>query len=161
MNLYLRSGFNHGHYFRLIHYGTQLQCICVINIFLKDLCLRLHGGISHISLDEKPVQLAFWQRKCADHFSRILCCYYHERIRKLVGHTINGHLRFLHRLQECRLCLWGSSVDFISKDNAGKYGALYHIETLCTAPEHMKSRDIRGEHVIGKLNAFKAQMEKL
>src|SRR5205814_1816044 len=81
---------------------------------LHDDDLFLEGGVIDEHLQHEAVELGFGERVGSVGLDRVLGREDDEWLRKRMGVLANRHLAFLHCLQQRRLHLGGSAVDFIS-----------------------------------------------
>ena len=68
--------------------------------FFHQRHLAVTVRISHAEAHKKTVQLCRRQKLCTCRTNRVLCCKYHKRIRKRMGHAIYCYLMLFHCFQK-------------------------------------------------------------
>lgn len=94
-------------------------------------------------------------------FYRILSSYNHERVRKRVGVIIYTHPALAHGLEQCALCLWCCSIDFVCENNIGEDRTSAKVKGLARLVKYGYSKNIRGEQVAGELDPAEGAIECL
>src|SRR6202042_3342224 len=85
---------------------------------------------------------------------------HHERQRQGQSGAFDGHLVFLHRLQEGGLRLGGGAVDLVGQQNLAKNRALAKDEIVGLAVENIGAGDVRRQQVGGELDSLVLDAEQ-
>src|SRR5207253_2020799 len=80
--------------------------------------------IGELQLEHEAIDLRFRKRIGALLFDRVLSSKHEEWHLESIARLANGHLFFLHRLEQRALHLGGGAVDLVGQDQIGKDGAL-------------------------------------
>ena len=78
-----------------------------------------------------------------------------EGLLHLVGDAVDGHLPFLHRLQQCGLRLGRGPVDLVGQDDLGEDGTGAKLELLVLLIEDAHAGHVGRQHVGRELDAPK------
>ncbi len=76
-----------------------------------------------------------------------------------MGLPANGHLAFLHGLQQGGLHLGGRAVDFVGEDEVGEDGTAMGAEGAVLRGKHHRADDIAGQQVGRELDALELHAE--
>jgi hypothetical protein len=76
-----------------------------------------------------------------------------------VGLTVDGHLPFLHGLEQGALGLRGGPVDLVAEEDVGEHRPGTEDEPRGGAVEHGRARHVGGKQVGGELDALPAEAE--
>ena len=123
------------------------------DVHLDDLGFLNLTGISDDHLHEESVDLCLRQRVSTFLLNGVLCGEHEERIIEGEGLLTDGHLPFLHGLEQRTLHLCRCAVDLVGEDEVGKDGAFFDLETLLLHAVNHGSYDIGRQQVGGKLDA--------
>jgi len=120
------------------------------------LAFIIGGRIRDIHLQHETVELRFGQRIGAFLLERVLRGHDVKRARQVVGNAANGHLVFLHCLQQRGLRAWAGAVDFIGHEELAEHGAFNKFETtvMSLAAEDFRAENISGHEVGRTLHAL-------
>jgi hypothetical protein len=77
------------------------------------------------------------------------------------GGALDGHLAFLHRLEQRGLRLRRGAVDLVGQQQTREHGAGPEREVAGALVEHLGTREVRGQQVRGELGAGERQSECL
>ena len=150
------------------HQTLHANKCCTVQYPLRDgLCaggrgddhppLGLERRVVDVDLHEEPVELGFRQRVGAFLLDRVLRRQDMERCRQAMILTGNGHLAFLHRLQQRRLRAGARPVDLVRHEELGEDRAGYEAEALAAGAgvvEHLRAQDVGRHQVGGELHPF-------
>src|SRR2546426_105072 len=120
---------------------------------LEHLDLLLAGRITHIDLQEEPVDLGLRERVRAFVLDRVLGRDHEERRVDADRIAFEGRLSFLHRLEESALRLRRRAVDLVRQEDVREDGAAPQHEVAGLPIEHVRPRDVRGQQIRGELHA--------
>ena len=82
---------------------------------LHDLAFLIARRVIDDHLKKETVSLGFGKMIGAFLLDRVLGGQNEEGFLKVIGLPANGHVVFLHGLEQGGLCLWRSTIDFISQ----------------------------------------------
>ena len=125
----------------------------------QNLALGLGVGIPHADAHQEAIQLRFGQGVSSVMFDRILGSNYEERLRQFVGVSVNRDLAFVHGLQQRRLRLRRSAIDFVRQQHVGEYRATLEFKFLLGGGIDGNANNIGGQHVAGELHALKSAVD--
>ena len=126
----------------------------------QNLSLCFPIRIADPDAHQKAVQLAFRKRIGAVMLHRVLRGHHHERLLQRIGVTLNGHLHFVHGLEQRRLRLRRSSVDLVRQKEIGEDRALLELEVLRMRVVYGYAQNVARQHVAGELQAVKTAMHR-
>ena len=107
---------------------------------------------------QEPIELAFRQRIGAVMLHRVLRRHHHERLLQRIGVTLDGHLHFVHGLEQSRLRLRRGSVDLVRQQEIREDRALLEFELLRVRVVNGHAQHVARKHVAGELQAVKTAM---
>ena len=87
---------------------------------------------------------------------RILRSDHQKRLRQFIRLRIHCNLTFIHRLEQRRLRLRSSAIDFVRQQNIGKHRTALELELLLQRRIHRNAKQVRRQHVAGELHPLKA-----
>src|SRR5215472_4134353 len=116
--------------------------------------------ISHLDLQQKPIQLRLRQRIRAFKLHRILRRKHREELIQRVPLAIRRHLPLFHRLEQRSLRARRHAVDLIRQKKLGKHRPLMKREFAGLRREHARPENICGHHVRRALHAPELESEK-
>ena len=129
-------------------------------MILQNPQLLLMGGISHGDAHEKAVKLGLRQGIGPRRLHRILRGQHHKGGGRGIGVSIDGHLVFLHHLQQGGLGFGAGPVDFVRQYDLVHNAALVQLLLPGFQVEHGETGDIRRKHVGGELNTPEAAAQR-
>src|SRR3954465_445302 len=116
-------------------------------------------------VEHETIELRLGQRIGALLLDRILRREHEQRPLERVADAVHGHLVFLHRLEERRLCLRRRAVDFVGEDHVGEDRSGDEADLAATADpillDHLGADDVRRHQVGRELDAVELQMNRL
>src|SRR5215472_486070 len=123
--------------------------------FEKSALVLLARIIDH-DLEKKAVKLRLWQGVGAFLLYGILGRKHREMGAELALLAVYGCRTLLHRFQQCRLCLCGGAVDFISEQKIGKEGPRTEAQLPGARVEDRGTDDVARHQVGSELQATEA-----
>ena len=87
---------------------------------VHDFDLGLRRGVTQGKSQEESIPLRLREQERSLMLQRVLRREHPERPWQGVRHAIDGHLTFLHRLQQRGLRFWRAAVDLIRQDKMSK-----------------------------------------
>ena len=114
--------------------------------------LVLGVGITQTQPDEKPVHLAVRQQLGAGGAHRVLGGDDDKGLRQGMGHPVHRDLPFLHGFQQGRLGPGGGPVQLVRQKQIGDHRAALVAQGASLGVGDAVARDVRGQHVRGKLH---------
>ena len=125
----------------------------------QDIDLLGQLGIGHQHLHHEAVELRLGQRIGPFLLDGVLRGEDREYARQRIRGPIDGHLPFLHGLQQGRLGLGRGSVDFIGQEELGEDRARAKLEGLLLRIEDAYAHNV-GRHEVGReLDALELAFE--
>ncbi len=123
------------------------------------------GRIADQDVEHEAVKLRFGQRIGPFLLDRVLRGQDEERIRELVPLAADGHLPFLHGLEQGGLRLGGRAVDLVGQDDIGENRPPEKFELPHTAGlvflDDLGARDVRRHQVGRELDPVVAQVKRI
>ncbi len=123
---------------------------------------RRFRRILHLQLEEEPVELCFGQRIRALHLDRVLRRQHEKRLLELKRRLAHGHADFLHRFEECGLCLGRRAVDLVGQHDVGEDRTGLELEerpALRVLLDDVRADDVGGHQVRRELNAREPKVQ--
>ena len=106
---------------------------------------RLRTRVTDGQAHHEPVELGFRQRIGPLVLDGVLRGDHHEGNPQVVGLGIDGHLVFLHALQQCRLCLRAGPIDLVPQDDVREDGPGLELEVPPFLVVDVHARDVGGQ----------------
>src|SRR5215471_7703716 len=132
---------------------------------IHDLDFFILRQVINDDVEHEPVELGFQQRIRSFQFDRVLSSEDIEQLLENIRVAFNRHRPFLHSLEQGRLRLGGSPVDFVRENDVCKDRTFdEHARALAGGPvffDDFGSGDVRRHQVRCELNALEIQMEHL
>ena len=128
----------------------------------QDPLFLLRRRIADFDVEHEAIELRFGKRVGAFLLDRILGGDGEERLGEVERLTANGHLPFLHRLQQGGLRFGWRAVDFVRQQDVGEDGALDEAELpfpLFIFVQHVGARDIGRHQIGGELHALETDVK--
>ena len=110
-------------------------------------------------VQENRSQLAFRQGEGTGVVERILCGDDEEGLGKLVGASIQGDLSLHHGLKHGALGLGTDAIQLIQQQNMAEHRTGLKPETLFLRIPEVDAQQVRGQQVVGALDALEAAAE--
>ncbi|HMO94809.1 MAG TPA: hypothetical protein PKD27_01735 [Tepidiformaceae bacterium] len=112
--------------------------------------------IAQVHADQEAVELRFRKRERSFIFDRVLRGEHHERLRKLVGGAIDGHLALLHRFEQRGLRLRRGAVHLVGEHYLGDDRPGPELKAPGLLVVNGNAADIRGKQVGCELDSAEA-----
>ena len=129
---------------------------------VEDVVERRFRRIFHLQLEKEPVELCFGQRIRALHLDRVLRRQHQKRLLELKRRLAHGHADFLHRFEECGLCLGRRAVDLVGQHHVGEDRTGLELEkrpALGVLLDDVRADDVSGHQVRRELNAREPKVQ--
>ena len=133
----------------------------VLMMTLQDGDLLLNGGIAHGDFHHETVGLGLGQLVRALLFHRVLRGQDGVELAHGVSHAVDGHLPFLHHLEEGGLRLGRGAVHLVDEHDVGKDRAGMEVEVGGLHVEHVGAKHVAGHEVGRELHAAELCINKL
>ncbi len=117
--------------------------------------------IAHAQLEHEPVHLRFGQGVRALLFDRVLRGEHQERLVERVRRAPDGHLLFLHRLEQRCLYLGRRAVDLVGKDDVREDRPLLDHELPRALLVHLGAEHVGRQQVGRELDALERRVDRL
>ncbi len=87
---------------------------------LNYLYFLFESRVSKPDIEHKPIELRFRKRIGSFLLNWILSGKHEERFIQFMAYAGNSNSFFLHGFEQCTLCLWRCTVNFVGKNYIGK-----------------------------------------
>ena len=126
-----------------------------------DLLLLVARRVADAQLEHEAIDLRL--RQWIDTFllDRVLRREDEERLVELEGRSADGHLLFLHRLEQRRLDLRRRAIDLIGEDDVREDRTLLDEKLAGRLIVHLRADDVCRQQIGGELNAAEARVDRL
>ena len=131
------------------------------DVLADDELLLFECGIVNDHLQHEAVHLSLGQLIGTLLLDGVLGCHHEEWTGQLESVAADGHLMFLHGLEQCALHLSGCAVDFVGQHEVGKHGSFVHMEVLVLLRIDHRSDDVGRKQVGGELYAVVVSVDQL
>ena len=128
---------------------------------VENLAFLVAGRVADIQLQHETVDLGFGQGVGSFLVDRVLRGQDEEGRRELVGLAAEGHLAFLHRLEQGRLDLGGGAVDFVGQHEVGEDRAFLDAVFAGLRVVDERAHDVGGQQVRRELDAREIGLDGL
>ncbi|MBA7655645.1 hypothetical protein ES703_63551 [subsurface metagenome] len=128
---------------------------------LKDQQFLVIGRVVHQEFEHEAVYLGFRQRIGALLLDRILGSHHHKGLGQWEGVGADGHLIFLHGLQQGALHLGGRAVDLVGEHDIGENGTLLDFESPLLGIVDQGADQVRGQQVRRELDALEPGLNEI
>ena len=108
----------------------------------------------------EAVELCFGKRVRALVLDRVLGRHHHEGAVELVRHAVGGDLLLLHALEQGRLGLRRSPVDFVDEQQVGEDGAWPKLELVGALVEDVHAGHVRGQQIRRELHPGERHVQR-
>jgi hypothetical protein len=127
-----------------------------VAVAADDFELGVALGVIDDDLEEEAVELGFGEWIGALLLDRVFGGNDHEGVAERVSSGVDGDGALVHGLEEGRLSLWRSAIDFVGEQNLGEDGPFGEGELVGLEVEKVGAEDVARHEIWGELDAAEA-----